>query len=401
MKKISISKRAIDTPASPIRKLYSYASEAKERGIKVYHLNIGQPDLPTPREFFNQVRKFSEPVVAYAPSQGYLEVITAWQEYYRRVGINFKQKEIIITTGASEAINFALAIVAEPGSEVIVFEPLYSNYVPIAQMVGIRLKPITLHINNNYHLPSKKEIEAKISSKTKAIIINNPSNPTGAVYTKRELQLIVSIAKRFNLFIIADETYREFIYTKNKFVSMMDFATIRQQVILIDSVSKKFSLCGARIGCLASKNRKVMEAALKFAQGRLSSPTLEQLAVVPLLKSHLKITRKNIKEYKKRREVVIKFIGEIMDTSSYVPEGAFYAFVTLPVKNVEHFCRWLLEKFSYLKETVLLAPGDGFYISGNKGKREVRIAYVLNSRELARAFNILKKAFIKYNQGFK
>ncbi|MBU0598351.1 pyridoxal phosphate-dependent aminotransferase [Patescibacteria group bacterium] len=396
MKKAIISKRARQTPLSPIRKLHASAVRAEQRGIKIYHLNIGQPDLPTPPEFFKVVRSFSDKYVEYAPSAGYPGVIQAWQKYYQDVGIRFNEDEIIVTTGGSEAILFSLLAVTDHDEEALVFEPMYTNYISFGFMAGTTLRPITLSPKNNFHLPKQRDIEKKINVKTKAIILCNPSNPTGTVFSRQELKIIADIALKFGLFIIADETYREIVFGRRSFISLMDFKKVRDRVIIIDSVSKRFNLCGARIGCIASQNKEVMESALKFAQGRLSSPTLEQIAIIPLLKNSRIYTKPLKKEYETRRNAVISGLKQIPGVSCAKSEGAFYATVRLPVKNSEHFCKWLLDSFNDKKETVMLAPGDGFYASPGKGKNEVRIAYVLGSSQLKRAMKIIQLALKKY-----
>jgi len=271
-RRLSISRRAASLPYSPIRKLNSFRANLKKRGISVLHLNIGQSDLPTPKRFYQAMRGYNQRVLSYAPSNGYYKTIGAWQKYYSSVGIRFRSDEIIITTGGSEAIQFAFSAVADPGDELLVFEPLYPNYLAFAKLAGIKLKPVALSISNGFHPPSDKEIISKITPRTRGIIVCNPSNPTGTVLTIKELKRIADIARRFNLFIIADEAYREFVFDGNKTRSLMSFPSVKQQVILVDSVSKRFNVCGARIGCIASKNREIMEAASKFAQGRLSSP---------------------------------------------------------------------------------------------------------------------------------
>ena len=397
MNSISLAKRAINTPASPIRKLSSLAVEAKKRGIKIYHLNIGQPDLPTPSSFFSEIKKFSQKTIAYAPSEGLPEAIAAWQIYFQQHKIPFTKEEIIVTTGGSEAIVFALSAIADPGDEIIIFEPLYTNYLTFAQMASVKLVPVTTHLEEGFHLPADSVILKKITKKTKGIIICNPSNPTGTVYQRSELKRIAEIAKRHNLFVISDEVYRELVFHGHS-TSMMEFSSIWEQLIIVDSVSKRFNICGARIGCLASKNKEVRESALKFAQGRLSSPTLEQLAVIPLLKDYRRYTDPIIKEYQQRRDVVADILKTIPGVSFFNPEGTFYLIARLPIKDAEHFSRWLIEEFQDKKETIMLAPAQGFYKSLNLGKTEVRIAFVLNKKCLIRAMEILKIALVEFKE---
>lgn len=397
MKNVRISKRANTMPASAIRKLYPYAQRAIARGIFVHHLNIGQPDLPTPPLYFRKVQQLARKSVSYAPSAGMTDAIEAWQDYYRSYGIRFDQEEIIITTGGSEAILFAMLAVADCEDEILTFEPLYTNYLSYARMAGISLKAIRLYAKDNFEIPETKQILKKVTSKTKAIIINNPSNPTGTVFSKAELQRIVDVAKKKNLFIIADEVYRELVYNGVQHISMMEFPVVRNRVIMIDSISKRFNLCGARVGCIASKDKNVMQSVLRFAQGRLSAPTLEQLAVIPLLKNPQRYTKSLVVEYERRLAVVMETCREIPGMYCAKPVGAFYVLATLPVNDAEHFSKWLLEKFSYKKETVMLAPGNGFYITPGLGKKQVRIAYVENVPKLKRAMEILRRALQKYN----
>lgn len=394
---VKISKRALAMPASPLRKLVGVAEERKKQGIKVYHLNIGQPDIKTPEIYFNTLKKFAENPVAYAPSTGRLEINFAWQKYFSTVGINLAVNEIITTSGGSEGLILAMCAVADPGDEILAFEPFYTNYNGFGAIGGISVKAVTLNIKNNFHLPPDKEIEKKITKKTKAIIFTNPSNPTGTVYTKTELKRIVKIAKKHNLFIIADETYREFSFTGEKCYSLMRFPEAKERVILVDSASKRFNVCGARIGCVASNNMEIMQAILKFCMARLSVSTIEQLALVPILSNSKKYIEPVVKEYEKRRDVVYKGLQQIKGAVFAKPEGAFYVIVGLPIKSSEHFAKWLIEEFDYKGETVLLAPAPGFYATKGLGTNEVRIAYVLKSQDLKRALFIVKKALEVYN----
>ncbi len=397
---MEISRRAGQTPASPIRKLHQSAEAAKTKGTHVYHLNIGQPDLAAPSDFFDAVKSFSGSHVAYAPSAGFPEVIRAWQAYYRQHGIGFAESEIIVTTGASEAILFALMAIADCGDEAIVFEPLYTNYITFAAMVDVRLAPVALSPRQNFHLPPVIDVSKHITDKTKAIIICNPSNPTGTVYTKAELQRVADLAAEHNLFIIADETYREIVFGDKPFVSMMDFPEIQDRVIIVDSVSKRFNLCGARVGIIASHYEGVMAAALKFAQGRLSSPTLDQLGVIPLLEQSEKYTARLKHIYEERMRTVTTGLSNISGVHYANPEGAFYTLARLPVQDAEHFSRWLLEEFDGHGETVMFAPGEGFYVTPGLGKQEVRIAYVLDSERLERAMAITKQALSHYQKKY-
>lgn len=393
---MNISKRAKETQFSPIRKFVPLLEEVKKRGIEVFELHIGQPDLPTPKEILREIRSFDGKILAYTPSSGILETRVAWQKYYKSAGISFDVSEIIVTVGGSEAILFAFAAICSPGEEIIVFEPFYANYNGYASMAGIRLAPLTTFAENGFHLPSKKAIEEKINKKTRGILICNPNNPTGTVYGKKELRMIADIAKEHNLFILSDETYREFVYDGKIHCSMMVFADIRDRVILLDSLSKRFNACGLRIGCLASKNKEVIEGATKFAQARLSAPMIEQLAAVPLLEHCREYTKKVAAEYQKRRNTVFKEIEKIPNILCSRQKGAFYAILKLSIKDTDHFAEWLLKEFSFKGKTLLVAPGSGFYATKNLGKDEIRIAFVLSSSKLKQAIRILKKGLERY-----
>ncbi|MFH1367052.1 MAG: pyridoxal phosphate-dependent aminotransferase [Patescibacteria group bacterium] len=393
-----ISKRALQTQASPIRKLQPLALAAEKKGIEVIKLNIGQPDLNIPDSIFEEIKKYRQKKIPYAPSQGFANVIQAWQKYFRDFKLNFEENEIIVTTGASEAIIFALAAITDPRDEILVFEPFYTNYNGFAAINSIKLVPVPTKIETGFHLPSAKIIEKKITKKTRGIIICNPNNPTGAVYTRQELKNIVRLVKKYDLFVINDEVYREFVFGKNKFYSLFNFKEIEEKIILVDSVSKRFNLCGARIGCLAAKNSQVMENVLKFAQARLSSPTLEQSILIPLLKNSKKYTDGLIREYQKRRKTVESELKKIPGIVYHFPEGAFYIIIKLPIKDSEHFCRWLLEKFSHKKTTVMLAPASGFYATPGLGKNEVRLAFVYRQEILKKGLEILRIALEKYNK---
>lgn len=395
---IKISKRAQEMPASPLRKLVGVAEERKKQGIKVYHLNIGQPDIKTPKIYFDSIKKFIENPVAYAPSQGRSEINLAWQKYFSTVGIKLSEKEIISTSGGSEGLILAMCAVADPGEEILAFEPFYTNYNGFGSIGGIKIKAVTLSIKDGFHLPADRDIEKNISKRTKAIIFTNPSNPTGTVFSKKELQRLVRLVKKHNLFVIADETYREFSFTGEQCFSLMRFPEVKNQVVLVDSASKRFNVCGARIGVLASHNPDIIQSVFKFCMARLSVSTIEQLAVAPILHHSKKIIAPVVKEYRKRRDVVYEGLKQIKGAVFSKPEGAFYVIVGLPIKSSEHFAKWLIEEFSYQGETVLLAPAPGFYATKGLGKNEVRIAYVLNTKALQRALYIVKKALEVYNK---
>ena len=393
---LTISKRAKETQFSPIRKFVPLLEEVKKRGIDVLELHIGQPDLITPDEILKRIRNFNDKILSYTPSPGILETRHAWQKYYKSVGINFDVSDIIVTIGGSEAIFFAFATICSPGEEIIVFEPFYTNYNGYASMTGIRLIPLRTFAETGFHFPNKRTIENKINKKTRGILICNPNNPTGTVYKKKELIMIAAIAEKHNLFILSDETYREFVYDGEKHYSMMDFPNIRDRVVLLDSISKRFNACGSRIGCLASKNKEIIESATKFAQARLSAPTIEQIAAVPLLENSKQYTKKIAGEYKKRRNVVFEAIQKIPNIVCLKPKGAFYIIIKLPVRNSEHFTNWLLAEFSLRGKAIMVAPAAGFYATKNLGKDEIRIAFVLSCQKLREAMEILKKGLEKY-----
>jgi len=393
---LNISKRTQEAQFSPIRKFVPFLEETKKRGIKVFELHIGQPDLETPKEILREIRNFKDKILPYTNSLGIPEVRLAWQKYYRDFNIDFDISEILITAGGSEAILFAFATICSPGEEIIVFEPFYTNYNGYASLAGIKLVPVKTLAENGFHLPERKEIENKIGKKTRGILICNPNNPTGTVYTKEELKMIAKIAKARNLFILSDETYREFVYDGEKHYSMMDFPEVRDRVILLDSVSKKFNACGTRIGCLASKNKKVIEGATKFAQARLSVAIVEQRAVNPLLKKSKKYTRKIAAEYRKRRDTVFSALKKIPDVFCSKPKGAFYITVKLPIKDSDDFAKWLLMKFSFEGKTVMVAPASCFYATRGLGQNEIRIAFVLSSAKLKEAMEVFKIGLEKY-----
>ncbi|MCK4427258.1 MAG: pyridoxal phosphate-dependent aminotransferase [candidate division Zixibacteria bacterium] len=392
-----ISQRAKDIPPSPIRKLVPLADAAKKRGIKIYHLNIGQPDIPTPPEFMNAIRNYDKKVLEYGNSKGDHDYIAGLVEYYKRRGIEVEKKDIQITTGGSEAIIFALICVANVGDEIIVFEPFYTNYNGFAMMADVKLIPLTLKAENGFHLPPKEKIEEKITSRTRAILICSPNNPTGTVYTQEEMEIVAGICKKHNLFVLSDEVYREFIY-EGKHTSIMNIDGISDRAILLDSVSKRYSACGARIGCLVSKNEEIMGSALRMGQARLCSPSIEQFGATSALKIKDEYFEKMAEEYKRRRDTVYEELMKIPEVVCLKPSGAFYIMAKLPVKDIEDFARWMLTDFSLDGETTLIAPGPGFYATPGKGQDEARIAYVLNVNDLKKAMRILAKGIETYNQ---
>jgi aspartate aminotransferase len=396
----SISERAKSTQDSPIRKLSATAEARKQKGVKVHHLNIGQPDLPTHPVVFETIRNLKLQTLAYAPSNGLPQALKAWKSYYREVGIDLQENEIIVTTGGSEAIVFAMCAICDDGDDVIVFEPFYTNYNGFASIANVRLNAIPLHIHDGFHLPPTEEIERRITPRTKAILICNPSNPTGTIYTREEMERLVEIVKRQNIFLLSDEVYREFAYD-TPVHSVLDFPEIADRSVLLDSTSKRFNVCGARIGALASHNKEIVQSAFRFGMARLSVASIEQLALAPLLSSPKIYTQPIVEEFRRRRDIVYEGLGSIPGVTFYKPEGAFYIMVGLPVKDSEHFAKWLIEDFAFEGETVLLAPGPGFYASLNSGINEVRLAFMLKGDDLRRALTIVRAALVEYAKKFQ
>ena len=394
---LRLSRRAGEMQASPLRKLASIAEKRKMEGIKVYHLNIGQPDLPTSPAVFEAIRSFSLPTIAYAPSNGIPVALAAWKKYYAHYGIQFEESELIVTAGGSEAIIFAMCAICDAGDEVMVFEPFYTNYNGFATISDVRLVPVSLSINNGFHLPAALEIERCITSRTRAILFCNPSNPTGTIYAKEEMERLVRLARRHDLFLISDEVYREFAYDAEAH-SIMDFPDAWDRAIVVDSCSKRFNVCGARIGVLASHHSGVVQTALKFGMARLSVATIEQAAVSPLLGDPGPYTAPLVKEFRHRRDVVYDGLKKIPGVTFYKPEGAFYIVIGLPLRDADHFARWLIEEYELNGETVLLAPAAGFYATPNKGANEVRLAFMLNANDLQRSLDILQAALDRYGK---
>lgn len=395
-KTIALSSRAKIMPYSPIRKLSVFADEAKKKGIKIYHLNIGQPDIETPIEIFEKIAHYREKVLGYGPSGGILELRLAVLDYFRNLGFDLDLDNIWITIGGSEAIIFAMMTVCDPNDEIIVFEPYYTNYNGFAVMANIKLVAIETKIENGFHLPPESEIKKKITSRTRAILINTPNNPTGTVLTEEEMFILQRLCKKYNLYILSDEVYREFIYDGKEHVSALSLPEIEDRVILIDSISKRFSACGARVGCIISRDKKIMDALLRFCQARLCPPTLEQIGAVAAYKHIDKYITPMIKEYEHRRNVLFDCLKEIPQVYGHKPEGAFYTVLSLPVKDADHFCQWLLTDFSYEKSTVMLAPANGFYSTLKKGKDQIRIAYVLKEEDIRSAVKAFDIALKKY-----
>lgn len=390
------SERITSMQASPIRKLVPYALEAKAKGITVYHLNIGQPDIKTPKGFFDAVKNFDCEVLEYAVSPGIPELISAIQKYYTSYDIHFDNDEILITNGGSEALLFTIMGTCDPGDNLLAPEPFYTNYNGFSQCVNVNVKPITTKAEEGFHLPSKKEIISKIDSKTKGIVISNPGNPTGAVYTKEEVNMIAEIAKENDLWVIADEVYREFVYDGLEYTSFGNIKEIEDRVVIIDSVSKRYSACGARIGSIACKNKGLIAQIVKLCQGRLCVATLEQLGAVELYKTPISYFKEVNEEYKKRRDVLYNELMKVDGVVCEKPTGAFYIVAKLPVKNAEDFVIWMLKEFSKDGETVMPCPAEGFYSTKGLGRNEVRLAYILNEKDLHRAASLLKEGLEQY-----
>jgi aspartate aminotransferase len=391
-----ISQKAVDMPASPIRKLVPYAEAAKKQGKIVYHLNIGQPDIETPEVALNAVHNMDRKVIEYSHSAGFESYRNGLSAYYQRTGINVNAEDILITTGGSEALIFGFMTTCNPGDEVIIPEPFYANYNGFAVMAGLNVVPVTAAIENGFALPPVEEIEKKITSKTKAIVICNPGNPTGYLYTKEELEQLRDIVKKHDLFLFADEVYREFCYDGAIPFSTMNLEGIENNVIMIDSVSKRYSMCGARIGALITKNKEVMSAALKFGQARLSPPTIDQIASEAALNTPQSYFDNVVAEYVERRNIMVDGLNQIPGVFCPKPSGAFYCVAKFPVDDAEKFCQWLLEDFSFEGQTVMMAPANGFYSSKGLGQQEARIAYVLNQDALRSAVKCLEEALKVY-----
>lgn len=391
-----ISEKGKRMPESPIRKLVPYADKAKERGVKVYHLNIGQPDIPTPAIAMQAVRNFDPKVVAYSHSAGILSYREKLTKYYAKQDIHITANDIIIGAGASEAILFALGSCMDNGDEIIIPEPFYANYNGFAINAGVTVIPIPSSIETGFALPPIEDFEKAITPRTKAIMICNPNNPTGYLYSKEELEILKEIVLKYDLFLFADEVYREFCYDGLKHHSVMHLDGLDQHVVLIDSVSKRYSACGVRIGAMISKNKEVMKTALKFAQARLSPPTFGQVAAEAAIDVPDVYFDEVLKEYDARRNVVVEYINKMEGAFCPNPKGAFYVVAKLPIDDSDKFCQWLLEDFNYNNETVMLAPATGFYATKGKGMDEVRISYVLNVEDLNGAMKCLDEALKVY-----
>jgi aspartate aminotransferase len=392
-----ISQKGLAMPPSPIRKLAPYAEAAKQKGIHVFHLNIGQPDIETPVQFWDELKHLDLKVLSYSPSDGYPFYKQKFSSYYRSLGIDVSADNFIITNGGSEALLFTMMSIMDEGDEVIIPEPMYANYIGFAQAGKIQVKAISTSIETGFALPPIESFEAAISAKTKAILICHPNNPTGYLYSKAELQTLRQICLQHDLFLIADEVYREFVYDDRQHFSALGLEGMEQNVIVIDSISKRFSACGARIGAIVSRNQELLSTALKFAQARLSPPSLGQFAGAALFDLSSDYYVNLVREYTQRRNLLVQHLNEIEGVTCPKPGGAFYCVAQLPVDNADAFCQWMLEKFSYKNTTVMMAPASGFYTHRANGSKQVRLAYVLKEESLLQAIECLKRGLQSYN----
>lgn len=392
-----ISQRGIEIPSSPIRKLTPLANNAKARGIKVYHLNIGQPDLPTPESALEAVRQVDRKVLEYSPSQGFLSFRKKLAEYYSKYRIELSPDDIIVTAGGSEAVLFAFLSCLNPGDEIIIPEPAYANYMAFAVSAGAVIKTVPSSIETGFALPPVEKFEELITERTKAILICNPNNPTGYLYSRKEMNQIRDLVKKYDLYLFSDEVYREFIYTGSPYISAFHLDGLEDNVVLIDSVSKRYSECGIRIGALVTKNKAVRDAVMKFCQARLSPPLLGQIVAEASIEGTEEYSADVYEQYVERRKCLIDGLNKIPGVYSPIPMGAFYTMARIPVDDAEKFCAWCLTDFDYEGETIMMAPGNGFYATPGMGRDEVRIAYALNIEDLKRAVVILEKALEAYN----
>ena len=393
---MKLSNRALNVQASPIRKLMPFADEAKKKGIKIYHLNIGQPDIETPKEMLKVYANFHDKVLAYGPSQGLDLYRTNLVRYYKKHDIPIQKEDIIVTTAGSEAIIFAMLVTCNPGDEIIIPEPFYTNYNGFATMAGVKIVPLTTVAEDGFALPDNEKIESLINSRTKAIMLCNPGNPTGSVYSQKDMQRIADIVIKHNLFVISDEVYREFIYDGDKHISILDLEGLDNLAIMVDSISKRYSACGARIGCMVSRNKELMKATLKFAQARLCPPTIDQLAANACIDIEKEYFTNILTEYDKRRNIVFNELQKIENIVCIKPKGAFYIIAKLPIEDGEHFAKWMLTEFNVDGETVMFAPAEGFYATPGLGKNEIRLAYILNEEALTKAMKIFQLGLAEY-----
>ena len=383
-------------PESPIRKLAPMADAAAQRGTKIYYLNIGQPDIESPAAALDAVKRSDLRVLEYSPSAGFATYRKGLASYYQGIGLDVEASDVIVTTGGSEALSFAMCSMLDPGDEVIIPEPYYANYFGFAQALGAKVVSVPSSIESGFALPPIAELEARITPRTKAVLVCNPGNPTGYVYHRDELEALRDMALKHDLFVIADEVYREFVYDGAEAISVLSLAGLEQHAVLIDSVSKRYSMCGARIGCMVSKNTELMATAMKFAQARLSPPTYEQIAAEAALATPASYFEAVNAEYRARRDTLVRRLNAIAGVFCPTPRGAFYAVAQLPVDDAETFCRWMLEEFSHEGATVMMAPAAGFYAKRSLGKRQVRLAYVLKQSDLERAMDALERGLAAY-----
>lgn len=395
-----ISRRAKEIQASPIRKLKPFADEARKRGIHIFHLNIGDPDIPTPEPIIRSFHQYNGPILSYGPSQGFEELRQAIADYFAGYGLKLTADNVLITIGGSEAIHFSFSVVADPGDEIIIPEPFYTNYNGYATFADVRIVPLPLKVEDGFRLPPQEQIESLITPRTRAILLCSPNNPTGTVYTEEELQRVVDLVKKHDLFLIGDEVYKEFVYDGQQHKSLLEFKEIENRVIVVDSISKRFSSCGARIGAIVTRNEEIYQAVLKFAQARLCPPSVEQYAALAGYRMGLDYFGPIREEYQRRRNILYDGLTSIPGVFLHKPQGAFYVICRLPVKDSEHFAQWMLTDFSLHNKTVMVAPGPGFYATPGRGQDEVRIAYVLKEEDLVEAIEILRRGLEKYRQLF-
>jgi aspartate aminotransferase len=393
-----ISERGIEMPSSPIRKLAPLSDSAKARGLKVYHLNIGQPDLPTPQAGLDALHNIDRKILEYSPSDGYRSYREKLVGYYAKYNINVSADDIIITTGGSEAVLFAFLACLNPGDEIIVPEPAYANYMAFAVSAGAIIRPVSSSIEEGFALPPVEKFEALINERTKGIMICNPNNPTGYLYSRAEMNQIKNLVQKYDLYLFSDEVYREFIYTGSPYISACHLVGIEDNVVLIDSVSKRYSECGIRIGALITKNKELRKTVMKFCQARLSPPLIGQIVAEASLEADPEYLRDTYEEYVERRKFLIDRLNQIPGVYTPIPMGAFYTVARLPVDDADKFCAWCLSDFEYESQTIFMAPASGFYTTPGMGKNEVRIAYVLNKDDLDKALTVLEKALDTYNR---
>ncbi len=397
---MNISERGRTIQASPIRKFKPLADQAIGRGIKVYFLNIGDPDIPTPRPVIEAFHRFDEPVLGYGPAEGFVELRRAVAEYFAAFGIRLTEDNVIITTGGSEAIYFSFCVVSDPGGEIIIPEPYYTNYNGFASYAAVRIVPLTLRAENGYRLPPTEDFEARITPLTRAIVLCSPNNPTGTVYTAEELARVAGIVKKHGLFLIGDEVYKEFVYDGTIHKSVLELEDITDRVIVTDSISKRFSCCGARVGAVITRNPDVWQALLRFAQARLCPPSLEQKGALAAYRMPRDYFQPVKEEYQRRRDILYEGLKRIPGVVLQKPQGAFYMTVKLPIKDSEHFVGWMLTDFNLENETVMVAPASGFYSTPGKGRDEIRLAYVLKEKDLKRGLEVFRAGLEKYRRLF-